>query len=199
MLAYVAERGQTRKQLVTSTVELLRRQGAYGTGLQDVLNHSGAPRGSLYFHFPGGKEELVREAIQEAADAIDRSLRKSLDRHQTVAEGLANFLGRYAERLAASDFNTGCPVAAVALDVAAEGDRLRTACDWALTGWVSILAQGLREEGRSPEEAEALALTSLAALEGALVLCRARRSAEPLHAVAGQLSRLLAAEPAPVA
>src|SRR3982074_2146243 len=55
----MAERGKTRKQLVASTVELLRRQGAYGTGLQDVLTHSGAPRGSLYFHFPGGKEDLA--------------------------------------------------------------------------------------------------------------------------------------------
>jgi TetR/AcrR family transcriptional regulator, lmrAB and yxaGH operons repressor len=188
----VAERGQTRKQLVASTVELLRRQGAYGTGLQDVLTHSGAPRGSLYFHFPGGKEELVREAIQDAAGALDRSLQKSLDRQPSVAEGLRDFFGRYAERLAESDFNAGCPVAAVALDVPAEGDRLRTACDWALTGWVTLLAERLRDEGKSPDEAEALALTSLAALEGALVFCRARRSAEPLQAVAAQLHRLLA-------
>jgi TetR/AcrR family transcriptional repressor of lmrAB and yxaGH operons len=195
MLSCVAERGQTRKQLVASTVELLRRQGAYGTGLQDVLTHSGAPRGSLYFHFPGGKEELVREAIQQAAAALDRSLQKSLDRQPSVAEGMRDFLGRYAERLAESGFNAGCPVAAVALDVPAEGDRLRTACDWALTGWVTMLAERLRDEGKSPEDAEALALTSLAALEGALVLCRARRSAEPLQAVAGQLHRLLAAEP----
>jgi TetR/AcrR family transcriptional repressor of lmrAB and yxaGH operons len=192
----VAERGQTRKQLVASTIELLRRQGAYGTGLQDVLSHSGAPRGSLYFHFPGGKEQLVREAIQEAAAAIDRSLQKSLDRQPTVAEGMEDYLGRYAERFAATNFNAGCPVAGVALDVPAEGDRLRTACDWALTGWVTMVAERLRGEGRSPEEAEALAITSLAALEGALVLCRARRSAEPLQAVAGQLRRLLAAEPA---
>ena len=108
---------------------------------------------------------------------------------------MEDYLGRYAERFAATNFNAGCPVAAVALDVPAEGDRLRTACDWALTGWVTMVAERLRGEGRSPEEAEALAITSLAALEGALVLCRARRSAEPLQAVAGQLRRLLAAAP----
>ena len=191
MLSYMAERGKTRKQLVASTVELLRRQGAYGTGLHDVLDHSGAPRGSLYFHFPGGKEELVREALQEAADVVDRALEKSLDRHRNVAEAMADFLTRYGHRLEESNFTGGCPVAAVALDVAAEGDRLRTACDWALSGWVSILAERLREEGRDPDEAEALALTALSALEGALILSRARRSADPLHAVAGQLHRLL--------
>jgi TetR/AcrR family transcriptional regulator, lmrAB and yxaGH operons repressor len=191
MLSSMAERGKTRKQLVASTVELLRRQGAYGTGLHDVLDHSGAPRGSLYFHFPGGKEELIREALQDAADVVDRALEKSLDRHRNVAEAMADFLTRYGHRLEESNFTGGCPVAAVALDVAAEGDRLRTACDWALSGWVSILAERLREEGRDPDEAEALALTALSALEGALILSRARRSAGPLHAVAGQLQRLL--------
>jgi TetR/AcrR family transcriptional regulator, lmrAB and yxaGH operons repressor len=191
MLSCMAERGKTRKQLVASTVELLRRQGAYGTGLHDVLDHSGAPRGSLYFHFPGGKEELVREAIQEAADLVDRSLQRSLDRHRSVAEAMEDFLTRYGDRLAESNFAGGCPVAAVVLDVAGDGDRLRTACDWALTGWASILAERLREEGRGPEEAEALALTSLSALEGALMLCRARHTVEPLQAVAGQLRRLL--------
>jgi len=191
MLSSMAERGKTRKQLVASTVELLRRQGAYGTGLHDVLDHSGAPRGSLYFHFPGGKEELIREALQEAADVVDRALETNLDRHRNVAEAMADFLTRYGDRLVESNFTGGCPVAAVALDVAAEGDRLRTACDWALSGWVSILAERLREEGRGPEEAEALALTALSALEGALILSRARRSADPLHAVAGQLQRLL--------
>jgi TetR/AcrR family transcriptional repressor of lmrAB and yxaGH operons len=191
MLSSMAERGKTRRQLVASTVELLRRQGAYGTGLHDVLDHSGAPRGSLYFHFPGGKEELVREALQEAADVVDRALEKSLDRHRNVAEAMADFLTRYGHRLEESNFTGGCPVAAVALDVAAEGDRLRTACDWALSGWVSILAERLREEGRDPDEAEALALTALSALEGALILSRARRTPDPLHAVAGQLHRLL--------
>jgi TetR/AcrR family transcriptional repressor of lmrAB and yxaGH operons len=68
---------------------------------------------------------------------------------------------------------------------------LRTACDWALTGWVTLLAERLRAEGRAPEEAESLALTAVAGLEGSLVLCRARLSLDPLLAVAGQLRRLL--------
>jgi TetR/AcrR family transcriptional regulator, lmrAB and yxaGH operons repressor len=188
----VPKQGETRKRLVDSTIQLLRREGAHGTGLQEVLAHSGAPRGSLYFHFPGGKEQLVREAIQEAATVVDRWLRQSLDTHASVADALDSFLEGYGRRLVKSNFTEGCPIAGVALDVGPEGDRLRGACDWALSGWVVMLAERLRAEGRAPEEAEALALTSLAALEGALVLCRLRRSTEPLRAVSGQLRRLLA-------
>src|SRR3981081_2812 len=103
------QRGKTRKRLITSTIQLLRRQGAHGTGLQEVLSHSGAPRGSLYFHFPGGKEELVREAIQEAAGVVDRWLRESLDRQPSAAEGLEDFLGRYGRQLERAGFEEGCP------------------------------------------------------------------------------------------
>ena len=173
-------------------MQLLRRRGASGTGLQEVLAHSGAPRGSLYFHFPGGKEQLVREAIQEAAAAVDRWLGAALDRHESAAEAVEEFLRRYAEHMAESGFAEGCPIAAVTLDVEPEGDRLRAACDWALTGWVALLAQRLRADGWPPDQAESLALTAVAALEGALILSRARRSAEPLLAAATQTARLLA-------
>ena len=187
----MAQRGKTRRRLVSSTIHLLRRHGAHGTGLQDVLSHSRSPRGSLYFHFPGGKEELVREAIQEVGGAVDRWLLESLDQHATVAEGMDHFLVRYGEHMAASGFQEGCPVASVALDVGEEASRLRSACDWAMTGWIAVLAERLRAEGREPEEAESLALTVLSAFEGVLIICRARRSLEPLGAVASQVEALL--------
>src|SRR5207245_8400285 len=100
-------------------------------------------------------------------------------------------LARYGEHMATAGFVEGCPIAAVALDTGTDGDRLRPACDWAITGWVTMLAERLRAEGRGPEEAESLALTAIAAFEGALILCRARRSLEPLGAVASQLQGLL--------
>jgi AcrR family transcriptional regulator len=187
----VAPTGKTRKRLVTSTIELLRRQGAHGTGLQEVLAHSGAPRGSLYFHFPGGKAELVREAIEEAAGVVDRRLKQTLDREESAAAAVEAFILRYGEEMARTGFSEGCPIAGVALDVGPEGDRLRAACDWALTGWVTMVAERLRGDGWDPEEAESLALTSLAALEGGLILSRARRSGDPLRAVATQMRALL--------
>jgi TetR/AcrR family transcriptional repressor of lmrAB and yxaGH operons len=183
---------------VSTTIRLLQRAGLHGTALQDVLAESGAPRGSLYFHFPGGKEELVREALREAAAGADRRLRQALAEGDSAAAACEAFLAAHGRRLEQSGFTEGCPVAGVGLDVGGGTDRLRAACDWALTGWVTLLAERLRVEGRSAEEAEALALTAIAALEGALLLCRARRSLDPLLAVSSQLRRLLGPEPAPV-
>lgn len=159
-----------------------------------MLAHSRAPRGSLYFHFPGGKEELVREAIRESAALVDGQLRKALARHDNVADAVEDYIWHYAQFLQESDFVEGCPIAGVALSVGAQDERLRTACDWATTGWVTMLAERLRSEGREPEEAESLALSIVSALEGALLLSRARRSAGPLQAVSEQLGRLLRPE-----
>jgi TetR/AcrR family transcriptional repressor of lmrAB and yxaGH operons len=176
---------------VTAAVTLLARQGYEATTVGGIAAEGSAPMGSFYFHFPGGKEELVREAVREGALTADRWLRASLAESGTAADAVDRFVARHGRQLVESEFVAGCPVAGVALDLDRAAQRLRTACDWALTGWVTLLAERLRAEGRAPEEAEALALTAVAALEGSLVLCRARLSLDPLLAVAGQLRRLL--------
>ena len=193
MLCLMAERGKTRKQLVASTVELLRRQGAYGTGLHDVLDHSGAPRGSLYFHFPGGKEELTIEAVDYSREVVLGWLRKSLDAHPVPADALADIAERYARRLERSNFTEGCPIAAVALEGAPVSERLRQASESALAAWEALLTEYLESHGVEAGRARPLATGFLCSLEGALVLGRARRSADPMRAVAAQIRVLLPA------
>jgi TetR/AcrR family transcriptional regulator, lmrAB and yxaGH operons repressor len=193
----MAPRGETRQRMVSATSRLLRRRGLHGTGLQEVLAESAAPRGSLYFHFPGGKEQLVAEAVSVEAGRADRWIRRCLDGSPTVRDAFVRMLDEYAELLRSAAFGEGCPVAAVALDLGAEPGPLHAACSRALDGWSALLAERLEAEGRTPTEASGLATTAIAAFEGALLLCRVSRDVTPLRRVADGVGALLA-PPAPV-
>jgi TetR/AcrR family transcriptional repressor of lmrAB and yxaGH operons len=188
----MAPRGDTRRRMVSATVRLLRRRGLHGTGLQEILAESAAPRGSLYFHFPGGKEELAAVALAVAADRGDAWIRRCLAGASTVGGAFERMLDEYAALLEAGAFGEGCAVAAVVLDLGAEPGPLPDACAGALSRWVALLADRLTAEGRSPEEAAALATTAIAAFEGALLMSRVRRDVAPLRQVAAQVGRLLA-------
>jgi TetR/AcrR family transcriptional regulator, lmrAB and yxaGH operons repressor len=187
----MAPQGQTRRRLVTATVRLLRRRGLHGTGLQDVLEESGAPRGSLYFHFPGGKEQLVAEAVSMAGGRGEDWMRRCLDGAPTAADGVCRMLEEYAVLLESQGYGVGCPVAAVALDLDPEPGPLQVACGAALDSWVAALAERLRAEGREAAEAGELALTAIAVFEGALLVGRARRDASAVRAVAARARSLL--------
>jgi TetR/AcrR family transcriptional regulator, lmrAB and yxaGH operons repressor len=191
MTAEVAARGETRRRMVSGTVRLLRRRGLHGVGLQEVLAESAAPRGSLYFHFPRGKEQLVEEAVALAGQRGEKWMRRCLDGSPKVAGGVARMLEGYADLLEASGFAEGCPVAAVALDLGPSPSALQAACARTLDGWVALVANALRDEGRSASEAASLALTVIAAFEGALLVARARRDASAVRAVAAAVGALL--------
>ena len=189
----MAKRGQTRRQLVETTAQLLQKQGLNGTGLLQVLAESGAPRGSLYFHFPGGKEQLTVEAIEYSRAVISGWLRKSLDAHPDPGAALADIAERYARRVERSEFTLGCPIAAVALEGTPVSERLRQATEAALGEREELLAGHLVAADIEPARAHAVATAFLSGLEGALMLSRARRSAEPLRAVGVLIRELLPA------
>jgi len=184
-------RGQTRRRMVTATMRLLRRRGLHGTGLQDVLDESGAPRGSLYHHFPGGKEQLVQEAVDLAGERGEDWMRRGLEGAPTAAAAFAAMLEEYAVLLETSAFGSGCPVAAVALDLGAEPGALHAACGRALDRWAALLAERLRADGVDAADAESGALAAIAAFEGALLVSRARRDASAVRAVASRSAALL--------
>jgi TetR/AcrR family transcriptional repressor of lmrAB and yxaGH operons len=162
---------------------LLRLRGLNATGVLDVVQTGGAPRGSLYHHFPGGKEQLAEEAVLLARDTVERWIER--------AASVEEFLERYAGRLERTEFRDGCPVAAVALEGAPTSERLRAACAGALNTWRAALARRLEAAGHDRETAAGLATIVLCAFEGALVLARAERSAAPLREVIARLGPLL--------
>ncbi|GAA3382294.1 TetR/AcrR family transcriptional regulator [Cryptosporangium minutisporangium] len=182
---------ETRTRLVSTARTLIEAQGYFGTGLNQILAESGAPRGSLYFHFPGGKDQLVAAALSDAGDEVAALIRE-LEANAPTALALAQqLIDVFAERMHASGYTKGCPLATVALEVAASNDALQSVCAEAYLGWQQLLASRLIAEGSDPAKAEDLASSVLALVEGALLLGRARRSVQPLEQVRRVVETLL--------
>lgn len=184
----------TRQRFIDSTAHLLQQRGYHGTGLRDVLEHSRAPRGSLYFHFPGGKEQLAAEAIQHGAGRICEALRGVFAATRDIGEAVTQILSLLALQLQASDFTLGCPVAPVALEQV-EGALLTDAVRSAYDSWHAVILARLLEEGHAPARAQSLATFALSAIEGALLLSKVRRDVAPMTDTAKELAALVRREP----
>lgn len=178
---------ETRDRLLDATQGLVESGGYYGAGLNQVIAASGAPRGSLYFHFPGGKDQLVGESVRRAGRSIGDTLEGLAESSATVVELVEEVLRHLGDRLERSGWSKGCPVATVALETAAVNEPLQQACAEVYGSWEAALRTRL--EGRP--DADDLAVTVLALIEGALLLARAHRDREPLNRVTRQVAALL--------
>jgi TetR/AcrR family transcriptional repressor of lmrAB and yxaGH operons len=178
---------ETRARLLDATQELIESGGYFNAGLNQVLAQSNAPRGSLYFHFPYGKDQLVGEAVTRAGAEITTLLR-TLEADSS-ADLVIKVLGLLGDRLVASNWTSGCPVATVGLEMAAANDSLQAVCSAVYADWEQALRARLRAEAYA--DPEALATTILCVIEGALLLARVHRSRQPLERVCGTIRALL--------
>ncbi len=180
----------TRTRMIETTAGLVHRRGFHGTSLSEILEQSGAPRGSLYYHFPGGKEELVLEATREGVAVITQVLSETLTQASDPADGVRAFFGAAAGELRDSGYVFGCPVAPVILD-SPESSALAEVCREALEEWQRVLVEGLGSAGIEHRCAESLATVIVCGLEGGLLLARARRDTAPLETVAEELASMI--------
>ena len=170
--------------MVAGAVRLLAERGLQATSFSEVLSATGAPRGSIYHHFPDGKDQLVSEAVDLAAAHAVRLLDTVAGR--PADEVAAFFLGMWREVLVRSDLDAGCAVLAVT--VATDSPQLLDRTASAFRGWRARLAALLEEGGLRPHEAARFAATLIAASEGAVVLARAEQDLEPFDLVAEELT-----------
>lgn len=184
----------TKARLLEAATELFRRQGYASTGLKQLTVQAGAPFGSLYHHFPGGKDEIAETVIRNAAgyylDLALESFDPDLDPPGMIR---AMFAGA-AEHLRDSDYADACPVATVALEVASTNDRLRRATHDVFEIWLTWLESYFRDAGLSAPAARAAAVHFLITLEGAFMLCQASRSTEALTIAGDAVADRVAAE-----
>jgi TetR/AcrR family transcriptional regulator, lmrAB and yxaGH operons repressor len=181
----------TRDRLIRTTSRLLRKQGYAGTGLNQVMAEAEAPKGSMYFHFPGGKQELAAAAVDSFAERTSARMAEDLAAARTVGEAVTKFFDAYIAHLERTEFLEGCAVATVAVEAAPTHKTLGDATGRALRGWTDLLAEALRAEGHPASRAHGLATLVLAALEGGIVMSKGQGSTEPLAAARDTLRALL--------
>jgi TetR/AcrR family transcriptional repressor of lmrAB and yxaGH operons len=185
----------SREAFLDATGVLLRRQGYAATGLNEIVARSGAPRGSLYFHFPGGKQELALAAMERTGEQLRGGIAALMSQPGGAAASLARLIDVLAAGLEASGYRDGCPIATVTLEQAGN-EPVRLTAERVFSTWLAELEAALAADGMEPAAAERRAVMVLAAIEGALVLARARRDVAPMHAVRDELNALFEARPA---
>ena len=181
----------TRQKILTTTSNLLERQGYHATGLNQIVKESATPRGSLYYYFPDGKEELAAEAVTQRMNAMADYTRYFLGEIDDPAEAIHAMIVDISRKMAQQGCCTGAPIAAVALEASNTSERIRKACMTGYQGLQDVLAAKLVMGGFSAERAAALATTINASIEGAMIISRTKQDAQILVNVANDIKTLL--------
>jgi AcrR family transcriptional regulator len=180
---------ESKAKMVRSAASLIRTRGVHATSFSDVLADSGAPRGSIYHHFPQGKDQLASDAIRWTSERVLTHQRQC--RATTPAGVLDCFIGMWRQVVLSSGGTAGCVVAGVAVDTMPDAEALMATVRATFQSWIDLLSGQLKAVGLPAARARSVALATLAGMEGALILCRAERSVRPLDGVAAELKRLL--------
>jgi TetR/AcrR family transcriptional repressor of lmrAB and yxaGH operons len=189
----MAKASDSKGKTLAAAAKLFRRQGYHGTALHDVLAAGGSPRGSLYFHFPGGKEEIGETALTLAGEAVRQAIGHAAETSESALVFLTRVARGMASDLEKSGFQEGCPIATTALETAAQSDVLGAATRGAFQKWENEIKRGLERFGMASEQACSAATTVLSLLEGALLLARTYRSLEPMQRAEQALKLLIGA------
>jgi TetR/AcrR family transcriptional repressor of lmrAB and yxaGH operons len=189
----MAKATDSKGKTLAAAARLFRQQGYHGTALHDILAAAGSPRGSLYFHFPKGKEQIGEAALTIAGEAVRQAIAHAAE----TSENAEVFLTRIARGMAAdlekSGYKEGCPVATTALETSAQSGVLGAATREAFQKWENEIARGLQRYGMTSRDADQVATTVLSQLEGALLLARTYRSLEPMQRAEQAVKLLLRA------
>lgn len=180
---------ETRKRILESAIFLMRQSGLSGAGINQILARSGAPKGSMYYYFPGGKFEIAREALSLYGERVAAAFEKLLSGHKGPGKKVRALFRGAAQQLEQSGFELGCAAGAVSLDLQADASRIQPVIDRVFASWRAVVARHVPLRSRA--RARAFAGLILTTIEGAYVRGRAERSTAAFLE-AGALLALLA-------
>ena len=178
----------SRDRMIEAAIDLLRESGLSGAGINEVVRHSGAPKGSVYHFFPDGKQQLATEALAVHAERVQAFMVRSLGTSASPATRVKSLFDAFARRVEESDFRRSCPAGAVCLDLDPSLDHLRPVLAQMFTEWIELIARHVDlGDARRSRSFAGLVLT---AIEGAYIRCRAERSSRPFREAGAWLSSL---------
>jgi AcrR family transcriptional regulator len=181
-MASPVESAPTKERILDSTAALFMRYGYTGTGLKQIVADANAPFGSLYHHFPGGKQELGVEVIQRSGAMYGDLVMSVFDAAPDLLSGVRDCFAGAAAVLVATDYADACPIETVALEVASSNETLRIATAEVFESWIVSASTRFRAAGLDDATARELSIAFINLLEGAFILCRASRTTEALEA-----------------
>jgi len=186
----------SRERILRAASDLFERSGYYGTGLNEIVRKGKAPKGSIYYHFPGGKEQIASEAVLLVSRTLAEQSGRNLAEKRTAAEAVESFVDKLSSFIMESGYRTGGSLAIVASETAATSSELNKSCQEAYQVIRESISDKLQERGLPRSRAEALSTTITAAVEGGIILSRTYHSRKPLQTIAALLGDLVrAADP----
>lgn len=175
----------TRDRILVASSELMRRNGYAGTGVKAILAASGAPYGSLYHHFPGGKEQVGAETLRQGGLAYLGLVESIYTPDADVCVATRYFFDEAAAFVESTDFVDACPIATIAGEISGTSESMRAAAAEAFESWIAVIDARFVAAGISPSRSRELAVELFCAVEGAFLLARTTRDAEPIR-IAGR-------------
>jgi TetR/AcrR family transcriptional repressor of lmrAB and yxaGH operons len=185
-------RSTKREEMIQAGRRLYGARGYVGTAFSDVLAETGAPRGSVYFHFPGGKDEFAREVVAAHGRSTDARLARLAAGCATPQELLVAFLQRARDHAVATGYEEGCPIGAVILEAAHASPELLASAGQATASSIAVFAGLLVERGAGEEDAHRWATAAITGFEGALIVSRALRDPAPFDSLIDSLRQAAA-------
>jgi TetR/AcrR family transcriptional regulator, lmrAB and yxaGH operons repressor len=175
--------GDSRERFITATQKLLQTHGYLGTSIKDIARSAGAPIGSLYFLFEGGKDEIVVEALRRSGKEVRDGLAFVLGAQETPSAVVETYVGLVRDLLIGSGYVDGCPIATVALEAAPRDAYIADVISAAFSSWAEAVGTALIAVGVPAPSAATLASLCLAGVEGALIIARADRNQRVFEAL----------------
>jgi TetR/AcrR family transcriptional regulator, lmrAB and yxaGH operons repressor len=188
----MAKVSSAREDMLSAAIELFRSRGYDGVGVAELLQKSGAPRGSLYFHFPGGKEQIGAEVVERVGVTVAGRFRELAESDVDMQMFVERVFRTTAKECKERDYKASCPMAAIAAGVSSDNPKLQAAIREAFASWEREIGAAAERRGMTKKNAETFASSFLAAMEGAFVVSKAQGNSTA-HINASRAMQALAA------